>query len=223
MGLVNSYAVPIFSGYLSGNLVFAYILGKLIKKSDIRLKGDGNPGALNSVQVFGWPLAITVLLMDIVKTALPILIGKFLFGWNSTEILIAGLGVIIGHCFPFWMKFRGGRGTASMVAVLALIDIRIAAVVVITMLGIAFTTNKGPLGAVIAYALIPLMFLFTRRLPVEIIISIAIAIILEIVQMPLFFKMLRGELNPVFKTLSGPPSEEEGDGGAMQYDRGKGN
>lgn len=82
MGLVNSYAVPIFSGYLSGNLVFAYILGKLIRKSDIRLKGDGNPGALNSVQVFGWPLAITVLLMDIVKTALPMLIGKFLFGWN---------------------------------------------------------------------------------------------------------------------------------------------
>lgn len=207
MGLLNNFAFPLLFGYLCGNMVFAYILGKLIRKSDIRMKGDGNPGALNSVQVFGWPLAITVLLMDISKTALPMLIGKFYFGWDSFSVLIAGLGAIIGHCFPVWMKFRGGRGTASMVAVLGLIDIRIAAVVTIVMLGIAFTTNKGPLGAVIAYALIPLMFLFTGHLAVEVVISIAIAVILEIVQMPLFFKMLRGELNPVFTTLAGPPAE----------------
>ncbi|HAZ22218.1 MAG TPA: hypothetical protein DCY84_07635 [Firmicutes bacterium] len=207
MRLLSNYAVPLLFGYLCGNLVFAYILGRLIRKSDIRLKGDGNPGALNSVQVFGWPLAITVLLLDIGKTALPMLIGKFYFGWDSFAILIAGLGAIIGHCFPFWMKFRGGRGTASMVAVLGLVDIWIAAVVVILMLGIAFTTNKGPLGAVIAYAFIPLMFLFTGHIAIEVVISIVMAAILVIVQLPLFFKMLRGELNPVFTTLAGPPAE----------------
>lgn len=207
MGLLNNYAFPLLLGYLCGNFVFAYILGKLIRKSDIRLKGDGNPGALNSVQVFGWPLAITVLLLDIGKTALPMLIGRFYFGWDPFAILITGLGAIIGHCFPFWMKFRGGRGTASMVAVLGLIDVWIAAVVVVLMLGIAFTTNKGPLGAVIAYVFIPLMFLFTGHITIEVVISIVMAAILVIVQLPLFFKMLRGELNPVFKTLAGPPAE----------------
>jgi len=207
MGLLNNYAFPLLLGYLCGNFVFAYILGKLIRKSDIRQKGDGNPGALNSVQVFGWPLAITVLLLDISKTAFPMLVGKFYFGWDPFAVLIAGLGAIIGHCFPFWMKFRGGRGTASMVAVLGLIDIRIAAVVIVLMLGIAFTTNKGPLGAVIAYAVIPLMFIITGHLAAEVIVSILMAVILVIVQLPLFFKMLRGELNPVFTTLAGPPTE----------------
>jgi glycerol-3-phosphate acyltransferase PlsY len=122
-----NYAVIILIGYLFGNIQSAYILGRVFKKVDIRELGFGNSGASNAAVSFGWSWGVAVALFDIAKAVLSVMIVRSLMATGFVEqgyfpMYLNGAAVILGHDFPFFMKFKGGKGTASYAGMLLGID-----------------------------------------------------------------------------------------------------
>jgi len=118
-----NYAVIILIGYLLGNLQSAYILGRVFKKVDIRELGFGNAGASNAAVSFGWSWGVAVALLDIAKAFLSVMIVRSLMATGFVEqgffpMYLNGAAVILGHDFPFFMRFKGGKGTASYAGML---------------------------------------------------------------------------------------------------------
>jgi glycerol-3-phosphate acyltransferase PlsY len=120
---MRDYIIVIILGYLFGNIQAAYLLGKKIKKVDIRTMGHGNAGASNAVESLGKKFGAAVLIIDMLKAIISILLVKSIFNveFNAEGALLLylnGYSVILGHVFPFYMKFKGGKGTASMAGIL---------------------------------------------------------------------------------------------------------
>lgn len=108
-------------GYVLGSINPAYLLGKL-KGFDIRERGTGNAGASNTMVVMGWPYRIVVCLYDITKAILAFFIAVKLFPTKRVMHIIAGCCAVIGHCCPFYLNFKGGKGFASFIGVSFMID-----------------------------------------------------------------------------------------------------
>lgn len=106
-------------GYLLGSISFSYIMGKLLKKVDIRQHGSGNAGATNTLRVLGKGPAIFVLLLDTLKGILAIILALWIVGNSGWGTALAGLLAIIGHNWPVFFGFRGGKGVATTIGVLA--------------------------------------------------------------------------------------------------------
>ena len=127
---LKSYLIVIIIGYLFGCLQWSYILSKTFLKVDIRTFGGGNAGASNTVISLGWKWGILVAILDILKAIISILLIKYLFEISYIEeniflLYLNGLFVILGHDFPFFMGFRGGKGAASLFGVLIGLDYRL--------------------------------------------------------------------------------------------------
>ncbi|HHY21699.1 MAG TPA: glycerol-3-phosphate 1-O-acyltransferase PlsY [Bacilli bacterium] len=112
------YAISIIVSYLVGSISFSYIIAKKIKKVDIRQHGSGNAGATNTLRVLGKGPAIIVLLLDILKGIFAVLLGEYLAGPGLVPAL-AGLAAIVGHNWPIYYGFRGGKGVATTIGALA--------------------------------------------------------------------------------------------------------
>jgi len=112
----------VFGAYLIGNINFARILSKKVN-SDITKQGSGNPGTMNMLRSYGAKLGGLTLLLDLLKGAVPSILGFFIFGGYSNLALayfglyLAGISVIIGHIYPVFYKFKGGKGVASSLGV----------------------------------------------------------------------------------------------------------
>lgn len=107
-------------GYLIGSISFSYLIAKKIKKVDIRTQGSGNAGATNALRVLGWGPAITILLLDATKGIAAVLISNWV-GVDSWIAFLAGLAAIIGHNWPIYYGFRGGKGVATTIGVFAIL------------------------------------------------------------------------------------------------------
>lgn len=117
--------ISVAIAYLLGSFQTSYIIGKLVKKVDIRDYGSGNPGATNAIRVFGTKFGMLVLLIDALKGALSIAVPKFLFGGTDIAAeLLVGIFTIIGHNYPFYMKFKGGKGVAASIGIILMVDWR---------------------------------------------------------------------------------------------------
>ena len=148
----------LIAGYLLGSISWAYILGKIIWKEDIRTKGSGNSGASNMAINHGWKLGIIVFILDFLKT---ILVMKFFAisainnGLWYHQILavraVAGFASIIGHIYPFWLRFKGGKGSASALALGFGLDSTIGFVATITIVLVSLITNYVSLGGIFVW------------------------------------------------------------------------
>lgn len=110
--------ISVIIGYLLGSISFSYIFGKKLKKVDIRRHGSGNAGATNTLRVLGVGPAIGVLLLDVSKGIVAVLLGLYLVGPGLAPAL-AGLAAIFGHNWPVFLRFKGGKGVATTIGVLA--------------------------------------------------------------------------------------------------------
>ncbi|MHA6253065.1 glycerol-3-phosphate acyltransferase [Oceanobacillus sp. CAU 1775] len=144
-------------GYIFGCLHGSQIIGK-IKDIDIRSQGVKNAGASNATILLGWKSGILVALIDIFKATLAILLVLFILRENGitgdTQILyiyITALFAIIGHNYPITMGFKGGKGTASLVGVLLIIDWRIALIGIGILLVFTFATDYLVIGVLFMY------------------------------------------------------------------------
>ena len=108
------YALLAIGAYLIGNISFAILLSKK-KNQDITKMGSGNPGTMNMLRNFGFKTGILTLALDALKGAAPALAGYLLFGDHG--LYIAGLAVILGHIYPVFRKFKGGKGVACTLGV----------------------------------------------------------------------------------------------------------
>jgi len=107
--------IIIFCSYLIGSIPFGFILTKFFLKKDIRNIGSGNIGATNALRTGNKLLGYSTLVLDILKAVLPLLIIKNYF---TDYIFISSLSVFLGHIFPIWLKFKGGKGVATYVGML---------------------------------------------------------------------------------------------------------
>ena len=116
---MNIYLL-IVGSYLIGSVPFGYILTKFFLNKDIRKIGSGNIGATNVLRTGNKIIGYATLLLDVLKAVLPIIFIKI----NYPEyVFISALSVFIGHVFPVWLKFRGGKGVATYVGILCCINI----------------------------------------------------------------------------------------------------
>ncbi len=107
------YIASVLIGYILGSVPFALVIGKVFYKTDIRQHGSGNLGGSNAGRVLGKKAGLAVMTLDILKVSLAMLIVSF-FTEGEICLIIAGLFAAIGHCFPVFARFRGGKAVATM-------------------------------------------------------------------------------------------------------------
>ena len=154
-------------GYLLGSIPFGLILTRLAGKGDIRKVGSGNIGATNVLRTGSKWLAALTLILDCVKAIVAILLASRLFGAETSAA--AGAGALIGHLYPLWLSFRGGKGVATFLGVL---------------IGLQFWP------AAIAYAAIWLILLLTLRIS-------SVAGMMAAVSAPIIALILHSALFPI--------------------------
>ena len=146
--------------YLIGSIPFGYILTKIFLKKDIRNIGSGNIGATNALRTGNKTIGYATLFFDIVKAVIPIIYIKL----NFTELLyIASLCIFLGHVFPIWLKFKGGKGVATYVGILFALNIYFGFVFIVSWL-ITFAFFKfSSLSSLVASISIPIYLLILSK------------------------------------------------------------
>ena len=103
--------LPFILGYIIGSIPMALIVGKVFYKTDIRKHGSGNLGGTNAGRVLGKNVGAIVITLDVLKAVIPVLLVQFLIGYD--QAIVIGLAVAIGHCYPVFAKFKGGKAVAT--------------------------------------------------------------------------------------------------------------
>ncbi len=148
-----NYIIIAIISYLLGNISFAYILGKLLTKKDVRDYGSGNAGTTNAIRAFGKKIGAMVFAGDVLKGVIAVLIGKN-FGGEVGSYLSGAL-VIIGHNWPALLNFKGGKGVATTIGVMLIINPYVTLVCFIFGLLVIIFTRTVSLGSIIGMALAP--------------------------------------------------------------------
>lgn len=139
----------IFLAYLLGSLQFGIVLSRLFGKMDPRSVGSGNTGATNVARNSGMKMGLFVLLGDVLKGVLAVLMG-YLFGLNEVGAALAGLAAVVGHMYPVYYQFKGGKGVATALGVILTFSISAALVGILIMLVVVAMTKYVSLGSIIA-------------------------------------------------------------------------
>lgn len=148
------------AAYLLGSIPFGLLLGKLFGAADVRKAGSGNIGATNVARVAGPLAGILTLVLDAAKGALAILLAARLTNDAALWMMIAGLCVLVGHCFPIWLGFHGGKGVATAAGVfLVLCPPAFLGAVILFLLVVAYWRFVS-LGSIAAAAAMPLLVYF---------------------------------------------------------------
>lgn len=151
--------VTILLSYLIGCFSSAYFLGKMSKNIDIRNFGSGNAGATNALRVLGKKIGALTFALDILKGVIAVLIGKTLFGFNGS--LLASIFVVLGHNFPVFLGFKGGKGVATSFGVLLMLNWKAALLCLLVAASIIIFTKYVSLGSIVASISAPLMMVLT--------------------------------------------------------------
>ena len=152
----------ICTSYFVGSIPFAYILPKILGYGDIRNIGSGNVGATNVLRAGSKTLAILVLFLDVIKGFLPL---TFLLLYNQLnielyEIICIGSFTIIGHIFPIWLRFKGGKGVATYLGFILAVNYLLAIIFIIAWLFIALLKKYSSLASVGSLIIIPSISFF---------------------------------------------------------------
>ncbi len=179
-----------FLGYLSGSVPYGLVLGKLMGAGDIRKSGSNNIGATNALRVGGKKLAILTLLCDILKGAIPVAVAS---QYNGDYAVMAALGAFLGHLFPIWLKFKGGKGVAVAIGISFGFSPFLGLAICITWLVIAFISKYSSLSALLAFALAPVMAWFILGSTQITIIITVITILIWIKHYANISRLIKGE------------------------------
>jgi glycerol-3-phosphate acyltransferase PlsY len=148
--------------YLLGAVPFGYLLFRRSEKRDIRSYGSQSTGATNVLRLKGWRYAIPVAVFDILKGAVPPLLALRLFG-DFDLALACALAVVLGHCFPVYIKFRGGKGVAATVGAYAVLGLKPLLLSLIVFVLVIVMTRFVSLGSLLAALSFPPLVLFFRE------------------------------------------------------------
>jgi len=158
MGPEAFLPVAFIIGYLLGSIPFGLILTRLAGTQDLRSIGSGNIGATNVLRTGNKGLAAATLVGDMLKGTVAVIIAGSLWGPNAA--MLAGLGAFLGHLFPIWLQFRGGKGVATYIGVLLGLFWPAAAMFGVIWIATAFTSRYSSLSALVASFVTPIFLWF---------------------------------------------------------------
>ena len=147
--------------YLIGNISFAYIIGKLFTKKDVRDYGSGSAGATNALRTFGKKIGLMVFIGDVLKGVVAVIIGRNFGGQMGAYV--AGALVIIGHNWPVLLNFKGGKGVATTIGVMLFVNSFVTSICVVLGLIIVIFTRTVSLGSIFGMALAPIVAIIFVR------------------------------------------------------------
>ena len=147
----------VFLSYLMGSIPFGYLLTKIFLKKDIRNIGSGNIGATNALRTGNKMIGYSTLCLDILKAVIPLLFINF----NLPDIIyISSLCIFLGHVFPIWLKFKGGKGVATFVGILFCLNYILGFVFIISWFSIFLIFKFSSLSSIVASFVIPIFHFF---------------------------------------------------------------
>lgn len=179
----SSILIAIIS-YLLGSVNFSIILSRKIENKDIRESGSGNAGSTNMLRTYGKGIAVATMVGDMLKVAVAIGIAHLIFGneiYNKNEILIksfAGFFCVLGHIFPLFFKFKGGKGVATAGGMVLLIDWRIGLILLAIFLITVAVTRWVSLGSIIMAVMYPVLTYFFYKDFTLTVIAVVFAVII---------------------------------------------
>ncbi|MHB1230833.1 MAG: glycerol-3-phosphate 1-O-acyltransferase PlsY [Halothiobacillus sp.] len=179
------------ASYLIGSIASAVLVARMFKLPDPRLAGSGNPGATNVLRLGGKKAALITLAGDLSKGLLPVLILRAL-GAPEIALAIAALSAFLGHIFPLFFGFKGGKGVATAAGALLALNPVIGLITIGTWLGVAFLTRYSSLSAVVAAVVSASAALYLTQAPSMIAISVMSFILIGRHQSNIR-RLLRGE------------------------------
>ena len=156
---MENFTIGIIS-YLMGSIPFGFILTKIFLKKDIREIGSGNIGATNALRTGNKVIGYTTLILDISKAIIPVIYTKINF---PELIFVASLCAFLGHVFPIWLKFKGGKGVATYVGILFSINILFGLIFAISWLITFVLTKYSSLSSLIGSLSLPAYLLVTGQ------------------------------------------------------------
>ena len=154
------YLIIAIGSYLLGSIPFGFILTKVFLKKDIREIGSGNIGATNALRTGNKSLAYSTLALDISKAILPVLYVKFNY---PDYIFIASLSVFLGHVFPIWLKFKGGKGVATYVGILFSINLIFGLIFIISWIVTFLISKYSSLSSLMASLTVPIYLIVFKN------------------------------------------------------------
>ena len=149
-----AYILIVLAGYLLGSSNLALYISKM-KKVDIRTDGSGNLGASNATALLGWHIGILVALHDIGKAALAVMLAKLYFPELPLAGAVAGVASVLGHIFPFYLKFKGGKGFASYFGMTLALNWKFALVIALLVLLVTVITDYIVAGTTLTIVTVP--------------------------------------------------------------------
>jgi acyl phosphate:glycerol-3-phosphate acyltransferase len=153
------FGIPV-AAYLLGSIPFGLLVAHVFGGQDVRKSGSGNIGAANVSRVVGPFAGILTLLLDAAKGSVAVLAAARLTGDSATWMMVAGLLALLGHCYPLWLHFKGGKGVATAAGVfLVLCPLALFSALALFILVVAFWRFSS-LGSLAAAAVIPLLMYF---------------------------------------------------------------
>ena len=200
--------------YLLGSLNFSIILSEVVKKKDIRKSGSGNAGATNMMRTYGIKAAVGTMLGDIFKVAIGILVAFAILGVpmkyiftnpaDAAEIQrvmlykeFAGLFCVLGHIFPLYFKFKGGKGVAACTGMVIIVDWRIALILFVIFVSVILISKWISLGSIVIAILYPvLIFVFYKNWILSLVALLFTAIVI-IAHRENIKRLIKGEENKI--------------------------
>lgn len=169
-----NYVLISLVSYLLGSIPFGLLVGKWWAKVDVRKHGSGNIGMTNVLRTAGWFCALLTLIGDMGKGILAVVLAKT-FGSDGTFALIAGILAVIGHNWPVFLRFRGGKGIATIAGVLVAYQPAVAAVLVVIWVAVLLVFRYISLASIVVAFCLPIVLLLFRVDPVEVGLAVIVA------------------------------------------------
>lgn len=206
-------AIAALIGYLLGGINAAIIMSRLIYGEDIREKGSGNPGFTNFKRVYGLgAVAWSVMLLDILKTAVPVCAAMFIFGdmfgMGQFGAAFTGLFGMLGHCFPVWYGFKGGKAFMAGFGTIWFVDWRMALIATIVFLILLFTVKYMSVSACLSSLICPITLLVLGAESPAVIVVSALSAILVVARHKENFKRLLNGTESKFSLKHSETSEK---------------
>jgi len=169
--------ISMLVGYLLGSVQSAYLIGRLVGKMDIREQGSGNAGASNVTSILGVKYGVIVGLVDILKGVLAVLVVKMIFPASPDLAYLSGLMAVIGHIFPFYLRFKGGKGVATLVGMMFGINWKLGLLFFLLVAVPALVTDYIVAGSFTTFIALPIVSFFQQQSIPVLILSIALTVL----------------------------------------------
>ena len=171
------YLITPLAAYLLGSVSSAILISRLLGLPDPRTEGSRNPGATNVLRLGSKPGAVLTLAGDIAKGVLPVLVARWILD-EPVLLALAALGAFLGHLFPVYFRFEGGKGVATALGVLAAIDWQLASILIATWIVVAAVFRYSSLAALVTAAAAPVYLFWLTGEPVFVALGVVLAALL---------------------------------------------